>query len=198
MADNTQNTNNNATRSMKGSAAPGQVRHVSAKEKRSMKEIKATLNKLFVYIGSHKIVLIIGLILAALSSILMLMGPNLVGSMTDVITNGLEGEIDIAAINGIGMTLVVIYVSSAVFTFVQQYIMAGMTAKICKKLRREFSEKLNRVPQSYYNTHILGDILSCVTNDVQTIRQGLSRSVPTIIRSLAQFLTCVLMMLITQ
>ena len=88
--------------------------------------------------------------------------------------------------------------TSNLFSFIQQYTMAGMTAKVCKKLRSDFIEKLNRLPHSYFNTHLQGDILSCITNDIQTLRQGISRCLPNLTKSIAQFLTCLVMMIITE
>lgn len=188
---------NTSEKVLKGNPSSN-TKMLSSNEKKSMNELAPTLKKLFKYIGKYKNIMVIGLILAAAGSILMMLGPNLVGNMTNMIKDGLGGTIDIQGISNIGIILVALYLTSAAFTFIQHYIMAGMTAKICKKVRQEFAEKINKVPQSYYNTHIHGDILSCITNDVQTLRQGLSRSIPNIVRSLAQFLTCLLLMFVTE
>lgn len=176
----------------------GSVNMVSSKDKQSLKEIGHTLSKLFDYIGRYRKILILGLILAAASSILLMLGPNLVGQMTNFIKDGLYGDIDINAISKIGIMLIVIYGSSNIFGFIQQYTMAGMTAKICKKIRSDFVDKINKLPHSYFNTHIQGDILSCITNDVQTLRTGISRSLPGLTKSIAQFVTCLIMMIITE
>lgn len=195
--DSVKNTTNMTSKSTKGGAGSG-MNMVSSKDKKKMNELVPTLKKLYAYIGEYNKILIFGLILAASSSIFMLLGPNLVGKMTNTILAGLGKEINITEISRIGVSLATIYIASALFTFIQHYMMAGMTAKICKRLRKEFSEKVNKVPQSYYNTHIQGDILSCITNDVQTIRQGLSRSIPNLIRSIAQFFTCLIIMFFTE
>ena len=183
---------------MKGAPTGGGVNMVSSKEKQSLGEIFKTLGKVFTYIGKFKKVLVAGFILAALSSILLMLGPNLVGQMADAIQSGLTGEIDMSYISMIGFILIVIYGSSNLFGFIQQYIMAGMTAKVCMRLRSDFIQKLNKLPSSYFNTHIQGDILSCITNDIQTLRQGISRCLPGLIKSIAQFITCLVMMLITE
>ncbi len=191
-------SNFQGNKGMKGAPTGGGVNMVSSKEKQSLGEIFKTLGKVFTYIGKFKKVLVAGFILAALSSILLMLGPNLVGQMADAIQSGLTGEIDMSYISMIGFILIVIYGSSNLFGFIQQYIMAGMTAKVCMRLRSDFIQKLNKLPSSYFNTHIQGDILSCITNDIQTLRQGISRCLPGLIKSIAQFITCLIMMLITE
>lgn len=181
---------------MRGANSGGNM--VSTKEKQNLKGIINTLSKLFNYVGKHKNILILGLILAAASSILLMLGPNLVGKMADLIQTGIYDVIDMSAISRIGIMLIALYGASNLFGFIQQYTMAGATAKICQKLRSDFVEKINKLPQSYFNTHIQGDILSCITNDIQTLRTGISRCLPGLTKSLAQFLTCIIMMLITE
>lgn len=203
MKKNNQNTvksdiNNNQPNSRSKSGPGTGIRMVDSKNKRSFKENSHIIKKLFKYIGNYKITVYFGLFLAAISSILMLLGPNQVGRMTDLIKNGLSGNMDLNAIKQIGIILIVIYSGSAILSFIQHFLLAGVTAKICRRIRKEFAEKINLVPQSYYNTHLQGDILSCITNDVQTLRQGLSRSLPTLIRSIAQIVTCIIMMFATE
>lgn len=191
-------SNFQGNKGMKGAPTDTSVRMVSSKEKRSFSEILKTLRKLFTYIGKFKKTMYFGLTLAAASSILLMLGPNLVGQMTDVIKDGLATEIDMDEVSSIGCLLVLIYASSNIFGFLQQFIMAGMTAKICRKLRSDFIEQLNVLPISYFNTHIQGDILSCITNDIQTLRTGISRCLPGLTKSVAQFATCLIMMFITE
>ena len=183
---------------MKGAPTDGGVNMVSSKDKQSFKDIISTLGKVFKYVGRHKKVLYAGFILAAASSILLMLGPNLIGQMADAIQNSLDKEIDILTVSTLGFTLIVIYGLSNAFSFIQQYIMAGMTAKVCMRLRSDFIQKLNKLPLSYFNTHLQGDILSCITNDIQTLRQGISRCLPGLIKALAQFFTCLIMMIITE
>lgn len=184
-------------KAMRGGPGGG-VRMVSSKEKQSFGQMMQTLGKVFKYIGKYKNVLFLGLALACASSILLMLGPNQVGRMADIVQEGLKSQIDIAEISKIGFILIAIYGASNLFSFIQQYTMAGMTAKVCKKLRSDFIEKLNRLPHSYFNTHLQGDILSCITNDIQTLRQGISRCLPNLTKSIAQFLTCLVMMIITE
>lgn len=183
---------------MKGAPTGGGVNMVSSKEKQSFGDIVKTLSKVFAYVGKFKKILYTGFILAAASSILLMLGPNLVGQMADVIQAGLNSDIDMTKISTIGFILIVIYGASNGFGFIQQYIMAGMTAKVCMRLRSDFIQKLNKLPLSYFNTHLQGDILSCITNDIQTLRTGISRCLPGLVKALAQFITCLVMMIVTE
>lgn len=141
---------------------------------------------------------VVALILAAASAIITIIGPDKVGEIANVISDGLLGEIDLAAITKIGATLVCLYCLSAAFSFLQNYIMAVVTLKMSYRLRGELSEKINTVPLKYFNTTSQGDILSRITNDVSTLQQGLTNSLPTIIGVTAQFVGCLIMMFITE
>ena len=113
-------------------------------------------------------------------------------------SDGLLGGIDLSAIARIGIFLAVIYVLSALFGFVQHYIMSVVTLKMSYRMRGELSAKINRVPQKYFNTTSQGDILSRITNDVSTLQQGLTNSLPTIISAATQFVGCLIMMFVTE
>lgn len=162
------------------------------------KKLSSALSKVFTYMESYRIIVIIALIMAALGAVLTLVGPNKIGEMTDLMKNGLFGDIDLSGIAGIGITMVIIYAASALFTFVQHYIMATVTLKTSKRMRGDLSEKINLVPQSFFNKNSQGDILSRITNDVQTLQQGLSNSLPGMISAIAQFIGCLIMMFITE
>ena len=168
--------------------------HASKKHKK----LSSALAKVFEYMESYQIIVIVALVMAALGAVLTLVGPNKIGEMTDLMKNGLFDDIDLSGIARIGITMIVIYAASAVFTFVQHYIMATVTLKTSKKMRGDLSEKINRVPQSYFNKNSQGDILSRITNDVQTLQQGLSNSLPAMISAIAQFVGCLIMMFVTE
>ncbi len=153
---------------------------------------------IFSYLKSHLWLIIIALLLATACSIFTIIGPNQIGDITTLISEGLLGDIDLKAIGEIGLFLVIIYSLSALFGFFQQYIMATVTLKMSYKMRKELSEKINTVPQKYFNTITQGDILSIITNDVFTLQQGLTNSLPTIISAVTQFIGCIIMMLITE
>lgn len=143
-------------------------------------------------------VVVLALVLAALSAVLTIIGPDQVGKIATIMSDGLLGGIDLAAIARVGILLAVIYGLSALFGFIQHYIMASVTLKMSYRIRAELSEKINRVPQKYFNFHAQGDILSRITNDVSTLQQGLTNSLPTIISAATQFLGCLIMMFVTE
>lgn len=157
-----------------------------------------SLKKSADYLKKSLIWVVVALILAAASAIITIIGPDKVGEIANVISDGLLGEIDLAAITKIGATLVCLYCLSAAFSFLQNYIMAVVTLKMSYRLRGELSEKINTVPLKYFNTTSQGDILSRITNDVSTLQQGLTNSLPTIIGATAQFVGCLIMMFITE
>ena len=157
-----------------------------------------SLKKSADYLKKSVIWVVVALILAAASAIITIIGPDKVGEIANVISDGLLGEIDIAAITKIGATLVCLYCLSAALSFLQNYIMAVVTLKMSYRLRGELSEKINTVPLKYFNTTSQGDILSRITNDVSTLQQGLTNSLPTIIGASAQFIGCLIMMFVTE
>lgn len=157
-----------------------------------------SLKKSADYLKKSVIWVVVALILAAASAIITIIGPDKVGEIANAISDGLLGEIDLAAITKIGATLVCLYCLSAAFSFLQNYIMAVVTLKMSYRLRGELSEKINTVPLKYFNTTSQGDILSRITNDVSTLQQGLTNSLPTIIGATAQFVGCLIMMFITE
>ena len=150
------------------------------------------------YMSSSMGIIIFALVLAALSAVMTIIGPDKIGKMATIMSDGLFTGIDLAAIAKIGVFLVIIYCLSALFGFIQHYIMAVVTLKMSYRMRGELSEKINRVPQKYFNTTSQGDILSRITNDVSTLQQGLTNSLPTIISAATQFVGCLIMMFVTE
>ena len=150
------------------------------------------------YMSSSMGIIIFALVLAALSAVMTIIGPDKIGKMATIMSDGLLGGIDLAAIARVGILLAVIYGLSALFGFIQHYIMASVTLKMSYRMRAELSEKINRVPQKYFNFHAQGDILSRITNDVSTLQQGLTNSLPTIISAATQFAGCLIMMFVTE
>ncbi len=160
--------------------------------------MKSAIKRIAAYLESHVAYIVVALVLAVLSAIITIIGPDKIGEISNVISNGLGGNIDIAAISKIGIELVVLYLLSFAFSFLQQYIMANVTLKMSYRMRGELSEKINRVPQKYFNQNSQGDILSRITNDVSTLQQGLTNSLPTILGAATQFVGCLIMMLVTE
>ena len=173
-------------------------RGMRAPEK-SKRGIVGVLRELFTYSTKLRIPSVIALVFAMAGAVLTIVGPNLLSQITDLISNALGGEIDLAAISRIGvLLLLVIYVLSAVFTYVEHYIMATVTLDLSRDMRQDLSRKINRVPMSYFNKVSHGDILSRVTNDVSTLQQALANSLPSMISAATQFVGCLIMMFATE
>ena len=168
------------------------------KNKKGANSLKTALPKIFKYLNKKRFFVFGAFVLAALGAVLTIVGPNQIGKITDYMSEGLMGSIDLKGIARVGITLAVIYLLSALFTYLQHLIMAVVTLKSSKQMRRDISEKINRVPQKYFNKVPQGDILSLITNDVSTLQQTLSNSLPAIISALAQLLGCLIMMFATE
>ena len=137
-------------------------------------DFKGTWSNLISYCKSYLPVVIIALICAAGGTVLTLLGPDKLSEMTKEIGKGLVTGVDMDAVSKIGFTLIAFYVCGALLSFGQQWIMATVTQNISKKLRGDISGKINRLPMSYYSRSTTGDILSRVTNDVDTISQSMT------------------------
>lgn len=167
-------------------------------EKASKGEMASAMKKIIEYMKGSVGIVAVALVLAALGAVLTIIGPDKVGEITDLMADGLMTGIDLKAVARVGIFLGAIYISSSLFTFIQQYIMATVTLKMSYRMRSDLSRKINCVPQKYFNSHSQGDILSRITNDVSTLQQGLTNSLPTIISAAAQFVGCLIMMFVTE
>lgn len=157
-----------------------------------------TWKKLFRYCRKHLAVILIAIICAALGTVLTLAGPDRLAEMTDVITCGLtKPSIDLEEIGRIGLTLVVLYGLSMILSATQGWIMATVTQIISKKLRDDISKKINRLPMGYFHKTSTGDVLSRVTNDVDTIGMTLNMSIGTLVSAITLFAGSLIMMLKT-
>lgn len=172
-------------------------RGMRAMEK-SKRGIGGVLRELFSYSNKLKIPMIIAFLFAIIGAVLTIIGPNLLSQITDLISDSLFTEIDLGAIASIGILLLIIYGLSAVFTYVEHYIMATVTLELSKDMRSDLSKKINRVPMKYFHSVPFGDILSRVTNDVSTLQQALANSLPSMISAAAQFIGCLVMMFVTE
>ncbi|HJB31577.1 MAG TPA: ABC transporter ATP-binding protein/permease [Candidatus Oscillibacter excrementavium] len=165
---------------------------------KSKRGIGGVLKELFTYSNKLKMPSAVAFCFAVAGAVLTIIGPNLLSQITDLISDALSGEIDLAAIGHIGGILLVIYGLSAVFTYVEHFIMATVTLDLSRDLRQDLSRKINRVPMSYFSKVSHGDILSRVTNDVSTLQQALANSLPSMISAAAQFIGCLVMMFLTE
>lgn len=157
-------------------------------------DFKSTWGRLISYCKPHTLLIIIALIAAVLSTILTLIGPGQLSEMTDAITKGMIDGIDLDLISSIGFLLIFIYVTSALLSYIQGFIMAGVTQKVSKQLREDISTKINRLPLKYFDTTSYGDILSRVTNDIDTIGQTMNQSIGNLVSAIALLLGSVIMM----
>ena len=165
---------------------------------KSKRGIKGLLKELFSYSNKLKVPMCIALLLAVAGAVLTIIGPNRLSRITDLISEGLTSQIDLPAIAEVGVLLIGLYLLSGLFTYIEHYIMATVTLDLSKTMRKDLSDKINKVPMKYFNKVSYGDILSRVTNDVSTLQQALSNSLPSIISAVAQFAGCLIMMFVTE
>ncbi|MCL1901234.1 MAG: ABC transporter ATP-binding protein, partial [Firmicutes bacterium] len=161
------------------------------------KNFKGTWEKLIKYSRAFVPLFIFALILVAISSVLQIMGPHFLSNMTDEIEKGLYGAIDLDVVFSIGILLVCFYSGSLILRLAENIITANISQKIAKKMRTDLSGKINRLPLGYFHNTSYGDVLSRVTNDVDTIGQTLNQSIDTLIMAATMFIGSIIMMFIT-
>ncbi len=161
------------------------------------RDFRGTWGKLIRYCRNQWPAIIIALVCAVAGTALNLLGPDKLSEMTDEITAGLVGGIDMDAVWRIGITLVIFYGVSTVLSAIRGWTMATVTQRVSRRLRSDISRKINRLPMAYYNRSSTGDILSRVTNDVDSIAQSLNMSVGNLVAAVTLLAGSLLMMLIT-
>lgn len=161
------------------------------------KDFKGAMKRLFSELKPFKILIFIAIVLAILGSIMSIIAPNKLSDLTDEISKGLMGPMDMDAVKKIAITLACLYISSALFTFIQSIAMTDVANKFAKSLRSRISHKINKLPLRYYDKHLIGDILSRVTNDIDTIAQSMNQSLATLVSSVVLFLGTIIMMFYT-
>lgn len=165
------------------------------------KNFGPTMKKLFGYLETYKISMILVVIFAVGGTIFNIVGPKILGKATTEIFTGLVSKvqggdgIDFGKIGQILLFLLGLYVLSSVLTFIQGFIMTGMTQKITYRMRKQISEKINRLPMDYFDKQTHGEILSRITNDVDTLNQSLNQSATQIITSVTTIIGVLVMML---
>ena len=165
------------------------------------KDFKGTMKKLMSYLGMYKIPFLFVAIFAIGSTIFNILGPKILGKATTEIFNGLVGKIsggagiDFDKIGRILILLMGLYVCSALFSFIQGYIMTGVSQKLTYRMRKEISEKINRLPMNYFDRQPHGEVLSRITNDVDTLSQSLNQSATQLITSVTTIIGVLVMML---
>ena len=166
------------------------------------KDFKGTFKKLLKYLGKYKISIAIVIVFAVLSTVFSIVGPKVLGEATTIL---FEGVMNIISENGLGINfagirnilliLLALYIVSAVFSYIQGWIMTKVTMNVTYKLRKDISHKINKLPLSYFDKKTQGEVLSYITNDVDTVSQTLNQGITQIITSVTTLLGVLIMML---
>ena len=165
------------------------------------KDFKGTMRKLLGYVGKHKIAVFFAIVFAMCSVLFNIVGPKVLGEVTTKLYEGLvakvagTGSVDFDWIGRTLLLLLGLYLASSACNLVQGWLMTGVTQKICYRMRKEIAHKITVVPMSYFNGHSKGDVLSRITNDVDTLGQSLNQSVTQLITSVTQIVGVLVMML---
>ncbi|MDD6656512.1 MAG: ABC transporter ATP-binding protein [Lachnospiraceae bacterium] len=165
------------------------------------KDFKGSIGKLIAYIGRYKLAIFVVMIFAVVGTVFNVVGPKVLGKATTALSEGLmakiagTGGIDLTRISRILLFVLALYVISAIFTFIQHYIMSTISQKICYRMRKEISEKINRMPMKYFESRTYGEVLSRITNDVDTLGMSLSQSINQIITSITTMVGVLIMMI---
>lgn len=165
------------------------------------KDFKGAIGKLFFYMKRYHAAVVIVILCAVFSTIFNVLGPDVLGRATTELSNGLmakiqnTGGIDFIKIGQILLFVLGLYCISAAFNFIQGWIMTSVTQKVCYRMRRDISQKINRMPMAYFESRTYGEVLSRITNDVDTLGQSLNQSITQIITSFATMIGVLIMML---
>ena len=186
-------------RQMRGRGHMGGGRHMMPGEK--AKDFRGTMKKLLAYLGRYRIAILFVMLFAVGGTAFNIIGPRILGNATTEIFNGLVSRvsggdgIDFGKVGRILLCVLALYLVSAALSFVQGYIMTGISQKMTYRLRREISEKIDRLPMQYFDRMTHGEILSRITNDVDTLGQSLNQSATQVITSVTTILGVLVMML---
>ena len=165
------------------------------------KNFKGTIQKLVAYMGKYKVAIFAVMLFAVAGTAFNIIGPKILSRATTELFNGLvekiagTGSINFEKIGRILLILLSLYVVSALFSFVQGWIMTGISQKMCYRLRKEISEKINRMPMGYFESKTVGEVLSRITNDVDTLGMSLNQSITQLITSVTTIIGVLIMML---
>lgn len=188
---------NNKTFRKKGPGGPGGPGNPADKAK----DFKGTLGKLWKYISRYRAAILVVMLFAIASTVFMILGPKILGEATTKIFEGLINKIsggsgiDFNSIARILIFLLLLYIISALFSFVQSFLMTGISQKLTYRMRKEMIEKVNRMPMGYFDTKTHGEVLSRITNDVDIVGQNLGQSVTQLVTSICSIIGVTIMML---
>jgi len=193
---NENRTNTNPPRRMRGPMGGGRM---GSGEK--AKDFKGTIGKLIQYIGNYKYGVFAVMVCAMFSVVFTVAGPKVLGKATTALSDGImnkisgKGGIDFGYVGKILLIVLALYGVSCVFNLIQGFVMTGITQKICYRMRKEISEKINRMPLKYFESRTYGEVLSRITNDVDTLGNGLNQSITQLITSISTLIGVFIMMI---
>lgn len=177
---------------------PGMGPGMGPQKGEKAKNFKGAMKRLFKELKSFRVIIVIALILAILGSVLSIIAPNKLSDLTDEISKGLMNPImNMEEIKSIAIFLATLYIFSALFTYIESLIMTDVANKFAKSLRSRISTKINKLPLKYFDKNSIGDILSRVTNDVDTIAQSMNMSLATLVSNITLFAGTIIMMFYT-
>ena len=165
------------------------------------KDFKGSIGKLFAYMKQYHAAVAVVILCAIASTVFSVIGPDILGKATTELSNGLlakiqgTGSIDFTKIGQILLFVLGLYLLSTLFSFVQGWLMTGVTQKVCYRMRKDISEKIDRMPMAYFESRTYGEVLSRITNDVDTLGKSLNQSITQIITSVATMVGVLVMML---
>ncbi|MBC7812166.1 MAG: ABC transporter ATP-binding protein, partial [Burkholderiales bacterium] len=166
------------------------------------RNFKGTMGRLLAYMRDYQLSLVVVLVFAIASTIFSVVGPKILGQATTKLFEGVVGQmsgstagIDFTYIGNIILLLVVLYILSSVFSYIQGWIMAGVAIKVTYRFRKDIAEKINRMPLKYFDGTNHGEVLSRITNDVDTVSQTLNQSLTQIVTSVTTLIGVFIMML---
>lgn len=168
---------------------------------RNKQSLGASISYLMGYCHQYVGLIVAAFAFSAISAVLSVAGPSLIARLTKTISEGVSStgvNIDLGKVNGIGMTLVAVYVASMALDYLQSLIMSHVSCNVGNRMRSEITRKINRMPLRYFDSHSQGDTLSRVTNDVDTISQSLNTSVGVFVSSITIVIGCIVMMTVTE
>jgi len=158
------------------------------------KDFKSAIKRLFKELGKWKLLIFIGLIFAAASSIVFILAPDKLADLTNEIKNGITSPMNMDAVKHLTIVIAALYLVSSICGYLQSVSMTYVANKFAKSLRTRISKKINKLPLSFFDKHQTGDILSIVTNDVDTIAQSMNNCLATLVGSIAMFIGTLFMM----
>ena len=185
------------TKETKSMAKPNRGPHIGGgRVVEKPKNFKKSMKELIGYVKPFWWLIVVALLFAIVATICNIISPKKLGDLSQNIFTGLalNGKVDLSSLTNIGITLIIIYVLAIVFEYAKSWIMTGVTQKITYRFRKDISEKINKVPLSYFDTQSYAAVLSRVTNDVDTISQTLNQSIIQLFTSITMFLGVLIMM----